>query len=123
MRNYKTPNLYDLQIRRMNTKTNRIMNEVVSIPKDMGWIKHTYCNVEDVTLSYEMEDPFVQTDNVIEVRQRLTSLTPREEQIIKLYYGIGCEANTLQSIADKFDLTPERVRNIRDKSLTKMRNM
>jgi RNA polymerase primary sigma factor len=52
----------------------------------------------------------------------LASLAEREVQIIKLYYGFeNGEPMTLEQIGQRFDLTRERVRQIKERALTKLR--
>lgn len=51
----------------------------------------------------------------------LKVLKPREMQIVCQCYGIGCQEKGLEEIGDNFDLTRERVRQIREKSITKLR--
>ena len=46
----------------------------------------------------------------------------REVQIIKMFFGIGCQEMTLEEIGDKFGLTRERVRQIKEKAIRKLRN-
>ena len=48
-----------------------------------------------------------------EVDRALETLTERERDIIKYFFGIGCSEMTLEEIGEKFDLTRERVRQIR----------
>jgi len=57
------------------------------------------------------------------LEETLSTLTSRERDIIKCYYGIDteCEPMTLEAIGDKYDLTKERVRQIKSKSLIKLR--
>ena len=51
-------------------------------------------------------------------------LTDKQKQTLCYYFGIGIEhPMSLEDIAHKFDLTPERVRQIKDKALGKLRNM
>ena len=53
-----------------------------------------------------------------EIRSALETLSPREAQILKMYFGInGEEPMTLEQIGNQFNLTKERVRQIRDKAL------
>ena len=47
-----------------------------------------------------------------EVDRALETLTERERDIIKYFFGIGCSEMTLEEIGEKFDLTRERVRQI-----------
>lgn len=53
----------------------------------------------------------------------LQSLRPREREVIMLSYGIGTDMPMkLDDIADKFELTRERIRQIRDRAIRKLRN-
>ena len=49
-------------------------------------------------------------------------LQEREREIIKMFFGIGCQEMTLEEIGDKFGLTRERVRQIKEKAIRKLRN-
>ena len=56
------------------------------------------------------------------IRQSLDKLSERERMILCLYFGLGTPREySLEEIAMKFDLSRERVRNIRDKALKKMK--
>ena len=46
-----------------------------------------------------------------EVNRALEQLNPRERDILKMFFGIGCQEMTLEEIGAKFDLTRERVRH------------
>jgi RNA polymerase primary sigma factor len=57
-----------------------------------------------------------------EINRSLNSLTERQCDVIKLYYGIGLKhPMSLEDIGDKFGLTRERVRQIKDKAINKLR--
>ncbi|MEN8929392.1 MAG: RNA polymerase sigma factor RpoD/SigA [Flavobacteriales bacterium] len=57
-----------------------------------------------------------------EIDRILETLAPREADIIKLYFGIGQSYPlTLEEIGDKFDLTRERVRQLKEKGLRKLK--
>jgi len=59
----------------------------------------------------------------IEIERVLSTLTPREAKIIKLYFGINQERPlTLEEIGELFNLTRERVRQIKEKALRKLRH-
>jgi len=47
-------------------------------------------------------------------------LTPREREILSLAFGIGCHEMTLEEIGARFDLTRERVRQVKEKAIRKM---
>jgi RNA polymerase primary sigma factor len=52
----------------------------------------------------------------------LKTLSPREEKVIRLRFGIGCEReHTLEEIGQEFDLTRERIRQIEAKALGHLR--
>ncbi len=50
-------------------------------------------------------------------------LDQRQQQVISLFFGIGCEKHTLMEIGDFMNLKRERVRQIRDKALQKIRKI
>ena len=57
-----------------------------------------------------------------EIERSLGTLTDRQRDVIKLYFGIGVEhPMSLEDIGEKFSLTRERVRQIKDKAITKLR--
>jgi RNA polymerase primary sigma factor len=62
------------------------------------------------------EEICVQTANVLKI------LPPKEEKVIRLRFGIGCEReHTLEEIGQEFDVTRERIRQIEAKALRKLR--
>ncbi len=58
----------------------------------------------------------------IEIERALSTLTPREKDIIKLSFGIGVGQLSLEEIGEKYNLTRERVRQIREKAIKRLRN-
>jgi RNA polymerase primary sigma factor len=59
----------------------------------------------------------------LEINRSLSTLTQREADVVKLFYGIGCShAYTLDEIGAKFDLTKERVRQIKEKAIRRLRH-
>lgn len=58
----------------------------------------------------------------LEVARSLSTLTDRQREVLMLYFGIGNEDPvSLEDIGEKFGLTRERVRQIKDKAITKLR--
>ena len=57
----------------------------------------------------------------VEVDRALSQLSPRERDILKMFFGIGCQEMTLEEIALKFDLTRERVRQIKEKAIRRLK--
>jgi RNA polymerase primary sigma factor len=59
----------------------------------------------------------------IETERTLASLTEREKEVIKLFFGIGVEhPMTLEDIGEQLGITRERIRQIKDKAITKLRS-
>ena len=58
-----------------------------------------------------------------EIDRSLSTLTDRQREVVKLYFGIGCDNSlSLEDIGEKFELTRERVRQIKDKALKRLRH-
>ena len=57
-----------------------------------------------------------------EIERALSTLTEREKGIVKSFFGINCTELTLEEIGDKFGLTRERVRQIKEKAIKRLRN-
>lgn len=58
-----------------------------------------------------------------EIERSLSTLTERERDVIKLFFGIGLNHGlTLEEIGTKFDLTRERVRQIKEKAIRRLRH-
>ena len=57
-----------------------------------------------------------------EVERALSTLTERERDIIKLFFGINCQEMTLEEIGEKFGLTRERARQIKEKAIRRLRH-
>jgi RNA polymerase primary sigma factor len=57
-----------------------------------------------------------------EIDRALATLTERECEIIKMFFGISCQELTLEEIGVKFGLTRERVRQIKEKAIRRLRH-
>jgi RNA polymerase primary sigma factor len=58
-----------------------------------------------------------------EIERALTTLTSREADVVRLYFGLSGEhALTLEEIGEKFDLTRERVRQIKEKAIRRLKH-
>jgi RNA polymerase primary sigma factor len=86
---------------------------------------------EDNTLIDVLENPNAEkTDNELdhneslktEIDRSLKTLTERQKEVICYFFGIGVDhPMSLEDIGEKFNLTRERVRQIKDKAITKLR--
>jgi RNA polymerase primary sigma factor len=57
-----------------------------------------------------------------EVERALSTLTERESDIIRLFFGLNTQEMTLEEIGEKFGLTRERVRQIKEKAIRRLRH-
>jgi RNA polymerase primary sigma factor len=68
-------------------------------------------------------DTVVETNVRDETANILKTLSPKEEKVIRLRFGIGCEReHTLEEIGQEFDVTRERIRQIEAKALRQLRS-
>ena len=58
-----------------------------------------------------------------EIERSLSTLSYREAEVLRLYYGINCKTSlTLEEIGDQFELTRERVRQIKEKAIKRLKH-
>lgn len=57
-----------------------------------------------------------------EIDRALSTLSDREKEILQMLFGIGCQEMTLEEIGDHFGLTRERVRQVKEKALRRLRS-
>ena len=57
-----------------------------------------------------------------EIERALSTLTDREREIVKSFFGIGCQEMTLEEIGERFGLTRERVRQIKEKAIRRLKS-
>ena len=68
-------------------------------------------------------DAAVYTSLEEQTRKVLATLTPREEQILRMRFGIGEKSDhTLEEVGQDFEVTRERIRQIEAKALRKLRH-
>ena len=83
-------------------------------------------NLYDVMLNNDSPSPDNELLNISldkEIERSLSKLGQREAEIIRCYFGLGGRSqHTLDEIASEFGLTKERVRQIKELSMKKMRN-
>ena len=73
--------------------------------------------------AFEFDKDLMKESLKDEVTNVLSSLTEREAEVIKLYFGIdGDHSATLEEIGERFNLTRERVRQIKEKALRNLRH-
>lgn len=84
---------------------------------------------ENSLLDVMVNDDSPKADNVLlqeslgkEIDRSLSTLTEREASIVKHFFGVGCQEMTLEEIGEKFGLTRERVRQIKEKAIRRLRH-
>ena len=106
--------------------TEAIKNAGRYISLDAPLVHDEEGNMYDVLLSEDTSSPDKEllTDSLRkEIERALNTLTPREANIIRLYYGLsGKHAHTLEEIGEKFNLTRERVRQIKEKAIRRLKH-
>ncbi|HEA20069.1 hypothetical protein LCGC14_2492620 [marine sediment metagenome] len=83
-------------------------------------------NLYDVLRSGESPNPdreLLQESLRVEIERSLETLTPREADVVRLYFGLaGQHSMTLEEIGETFDLTRERVRQIKEKAIRRLKH-
>jgi len=115
-------------------KLDMTINEVKESMKNSGrhvsmdapLIEGENSNLYDVLRSGESPNPdknLVHESLRIEIERALETLTPREADVVKLYFGLGeHQPMTLEEIGETFDLTRERVRQIKEKAIRRLKH-
>src|SRR6185369_10616686 len=68
-------------------------------------------------------DAVISLDLAQQTRKVLATLTPREEKVLRMRFGIGESSDhTLEEVGQVFDVTRERIRQIEAKALRKLRH-
>ncbi len=106
------------------TDTLKISGKHVSL--DAPFNQDEESRLLDVLENEELPSPdnFLMSESLkIEVERALETLTDREAEVIKLYFGLGREHPlTLEEIGEMFKLTRERVRQIKEKAIKRLRH-
>lgn len=83
-------------------------------------------NLYDVLRSGESPNPdrnLLHESLRTEIERALDTLTPREADVVRLYFGLGNQhPMTLEEIGETFDLTRERVRQIKEKAIRRLKH-
>ena len=79
--------------------------------------------IENPNASYADEAISHHASLKCEIERSLSTLTERQREVVILYFGLDSEhPMSLEDIGEKFSLTRERVRQIKDKAITKLRS-
>ncbi len=96
------------------------------VSMDAPLIQGEDSNLYDVLNSGESPNPdktLLHESLRIEISRALETLTPREADVVRLYFGLGeHQPMTLEEIGETFDLTRERVRQIKEKAIRRLKH-
>jgi len=101
----------------------RLENQIVRIPQH----NHTIFQYEELSVSMVDEENYnseIESEGDVKLMNMVLRkfLTRREEYVIRNFYGIGVVAPMgFPELADRMDVTPQRVRDIRNKGISKLR--
>jgi RNA polymerase primary sigma factor len=103
----------------------RISNRSVSIDAPISNDDDTTSMVDFIVSddAVSSDDRLITESLNLEIQRSLNTLSEKERSVINLYYGIGMNHGlTLDEIGDKFDLTRERVRQIKEKAIRRLKH-
>jgi RNA polymerase primary sigma factor len=72
--------------------------------------------------SPDADNTLISESLIKEIERSLATLTDRERDILKMFFGIGVQEMTLEEIGDRLGLTRERVRQIKEKAIRRLRH-
>jgi RNA polymerase primary sigma factor len=109
-----------------NVVIEAIQNAGRYISMDAPLLQDEEGNMYDVLLNENASSPDKEllTDSLRkEIERVINTLTQREANIIRLYFGLnGKHVHTLREISEKYNLTKERVRQIKDKAIIRLKH-
>ena len=91
------------------TKIDDEGSELIDLIEDDTCRPPDFCPDEEIQMKKELD-------------QVLSILADREQDIIRRYFGLTGESQTLESIGEEYSLTKERIRQIKEKAIRKLRN-
>jgi RNA polymerase primary sigma factor len=105
-------------------KVLKIAKEPISLETPIGEEEDSHLGdfIEDKNTTSPV-DSVINIDLAEQVDKVLGSLTPREERVLRMRFGIGEKSDhTLEEVGQDFEVTRERIRQIEAKALRKLRH-
>ena len=110
----------------VNDEKESMKNAGRHISMDAPLVEGEDSNLYDVIRSNESPNPdkaLILDSLRTEIERALETLTPREADVVRLYFGLSDQhAMTLEEIGETFDLTRERVRQIKEKAIRRLKH-
>lgn len=114
----------NIRIDKIEKMDNYLVEDAVSLDREVS-DNDKRCFVDflqDDTQVVTMSERLISEAMLAEVQQQLTSLSPMEADILRLRFGIDSEQElTLKEIGEKYDLSRERIRQLQEQALSRMR--
>ncbi len=118
----ETANFLDITVATV-IKAKRVAKEPISLGTPVGDDESTLEDFIEDPNAVRPEKEIMRKDLGVSVNRTLSRLTPREEKILRLRFGIGeSRDHTLEEVGVDFELTRERIRQIEAKALRKLRH-
>ncbi len=102
--------------------TLRVGSRHISVDADVAGEDNSLLDVIPNDDSPSADKGLVNESLNTEIERALSTLTDREREIIKSFFGIGCQEMTLEEIGERFGLTRERVRQIKEKAIRRLKS-
>ncbi len=110
----------------VNDVKESLKNSGRHVSMDAPLVEGEDSNLYDVLKSGESPNPdrdLLHESLKTEIERALETLTPREADVVRLYFGLGDQhPMTLEEIGETFDLTRERVRQIKEKAIRRLKH-
>jgi len=110
----------------INDVKESLKNSGRHVSMDAPLVEGEDSNLYDVLNSGESPNPdrtLLHESLRTEIERALETLTPREADVVRLYFGLANQhAMTLEEIGETFDLTRERVRQIKEKAIRRLKH-
>lgn len=110
----------------VNDVKESLKNSGRHVSMDAPLVEGEDSNLYDVLKSGESPNPdrdLLHESLRTEIERALETLTPREADVVRLYFGLGDQhPMTLEEIGETFDLTRERVRQIKEKAIRRLKH-
>ncbi|MCE3259132.1 MAG: polymerase sigma factor SigA [Bacteroidetes bacterium] len=109
----------DIQETMKNNNRHVSMDAPINLNEDAGSMYDLMSNEDAISPDKELIGESLQQ----EISRALSTLTDREADVVKLFFGLGgTHAHSLEEIGEKFDLTRERVRQIKEKAVRRLKH-
>ncbi len=115
--NHRLPNQDEVDISILNQPTCGSLNDKINEDGD-----EVLDVIPDFTFARPDDDVYSEDVLKSQLEKTLSVLSQREREIINMYFGLDGQSLTLEQIGEEYGLTKERIRQIKEKALRKLRS-